>query len=66
MSRWARWRIALRQWACGLTGHDDLLAFGERRIFLRCCLCQRETAGFGYDDGTKPGRWKTETNGATK
>ena len=35
---------------CRLRGHDNLLHFGENRIFLRCTSCGRETPGWAIDD----------------
>lgn len=41
--------MTFRQFWCWLRrGHDDVLAFGYRRQFLRCTSCKRETAGIPY------------------
>lgn len=49
----------LRQFLCGLRGHDDVFAYGVRRTFLRCTSCGRETKGFDYNAArpklTQPG-----------
>lgn len=31
---------------CSLHGHDPVLAFGPREVFLRCANCGRRTAGW--------------------
>lgn len=36
----------LRQWVCGLHGHDHLLQFGRERLFLRCASCGHESPGW--------------------
>ena len=36
----------LRQWFCGLHGHDSLLQFERNRIFLQCASCGFETPGW--------------------
>lgn len=34
---------------CGLHGHDALLHFEDKRIFLRCATCGHETPGWAID-----------------
>jgi hypothetical protein len=36
----------LRQFLCGLHGHDALLHFGKGRISLQCTSCGYETPGW--------------------
>ena len=36
----------LRQWMCGLHGHDALVQFERDRMFLRCMSCGHETHGW--------------------
>jgi hypothetical protein len=36
----------VRQFICGLTGHDSLLHFGEGRVSLLCSSCGHETPGW--------------------
>ena len=36
----------LRQFICGLHGHDSLLHFGEGRVSLLCASCGHETPGW--------------------
>jgi hypothetical protein len=36
----------LRQWMCGLHGHDAVLRFEQNRLSLRCVACGYETAGW--------------------
>jgi len=36
----------LRQWACGIYGHDLMLKFDRAHIYLECCNCGHETPGF--------------------
>jgi hypothetical protein len=36
----------LRQFICGLHGHDALLHFGQGRISLQCTSCGYETPGW--------------------
>lgn len=42
----ARMTRRLRQWACGLRGHDALLHFDEGRISLLCYSCGYESPGW--------------------
>jgi hypothetical protein len=39
---WAR----LRQFYCGLHGHDHLLQFAAERMFLQCVSCGHESPGW--------------------
>lgn len=48
---WGLMRLALAmEWLnfllCSLHGHDAVLAFGPREVFLRCATCGRRTAGW--------------------
>jgi len=43
LHRAAAW---LQEACCGLHGHDLLLRFESRRVFLKCESCGRETAGW--------------------
>jgi hypothetical protein len=36
----------LRQWVCGLHGHDALLHFEQRRISLQCVSCGYQSPGW--------------------
>jgi len=52
----------LYQLFCSLRGHDELLEFEERRIFLRCVSCGHESPGWQVGKGaarqfgeTRPG-----------
>ena len=36
----------MRQFICGLHGHDSLLHFGEGRVSLLCSSCGHETPGW--------------------
>ena len=36
----------VRQFICGLNGHDSLLHFGEGRVSLLCSSCGHETPGW--------------------
>lgn len=38
--------VQLRQFICGLHGHDSLLHFGEGRVSLLCPSCGHETPGW--------------------
>ena len=38
----------MRQFICGLHGHDALLHFGEGRISLLCTTCGHETPGWEF------------------
>ena len=48
-------RIAdsVRQFFCGLHGHDDLLHFGEGKLSLHCVSCGYESPGWEVERGTK-------------
>ena len=41
----------VRQFICGLHGHDALLHFGEGRISLQCTYCGHETPGWDVNAG---------------
>ena len=36
----------VRQFICGLHGHDALLHFDQRHVSLRCVLCGHESPGW--------------------
>lgn len=38
--------MTLRQFLCGLHGHDALLQYEPGRLFLRCTSCGHETPGW--------------------
>jgi hypothetical protein len=40
----------VRQFVCGLHGHDALLQFAAGRMFLRCVSCGHETPGWNLDE----------------
>ena len=44
----------MRQFWCGLHGHDTLLQFEQDRMFLRCVSCGHETPGWDLNDVTPP------------
>lgn len=53
----------LRQFVCGLQGHETLLQFGRGRLSLRCVSCGHETPGWdiktratGHDTEPAPPR----------
>ena len=40
----------VRQFLCGLHGHDALLHFGQGRISLQCTSCGYETPGWELNE----------------
>jgi hypothetical protein len=36
----------MRQFVCGLQGHDSLLQFGRGRLSLKCVSCGHESPGW--------------------
>ena len=36
----------MKQWYCGLLGHDALMRFEKSRVCLRCTSCGHETPGW--------------------
>ena len=38
--------VWLREFYCGLHGHDNLMQFGKDRMFLQCASCGHETPGW--------------------
>ena len=40
----------MRQFICGLHGHDSLLHFGEGRMSLQCTSCGYETPGWDISE----------------
>jgi hypothetical protein len=45
--------IRLRQFICGLHGHDPMLHFDHQRMSLECATCGFETPGWELD-GRRP------------
>ena len=43
---WNRVFDVVRQFVCGLHGHDELLHFEPRRLSMRCTTCGHETPGW--------------------
>ncbi len=43
----------IRQFVCGLHGHDNLLQFERDRMYLRCVSCGHETPGWELSE-TRP------------
>lgn len=39
----------MRQFACGLRGHDALIQFEPNRLYLRCATCGHESQGWALD-----------------
>ena len=37
-----------REAMCGLRGHDFLLHFGSRRMWLECSICSHRTSGWHF------------------
>lgn len=44
----------LRQWICGLHGHDSLLHFEDGRMSLLCSSCGFESPGWELKGGIRP------------
>ena len=44
----------VRQFICGLHGHDALLHFGQGRLSLQCTSCGHETPGWDLKAGQLP------------
>jgi hypothetical protein len=42
--------LQLRQFMCGLHGHDSLLHFEQGRISLLCASCGHETPGWAIEE----------------
>jgi hypothetical protein len=40
----------LRQFMCGLHGHDSLVQFEQDRMYLRCVSCGHETHGWELNE----------------
>jgi hypothetical protein len=36
----------MRQFVCGLHGHDELLQFGDGRLSLKCASCGHDSPGW--------------------
>ena len=45
----------MRQFVCGLHGHDALLHFQEGRLSLQCTSCGYETPGWDLKTAQAPG-----------
>jgi len=43
---------AIRQFLCGLHGHDVLPQFDPNRMYLRCVSCGHESPGWALDGPT--------------
>ena len=43
-----------RELFCGLHGHDNLLQFGQDRMFLKCVSCGHESPGWELSDTPPP------------
>lgn len=52
-----RVRRAVREWLCGLAGHDDLQRAAPGRLYLECASCGRETPGIEVFDAKNHGRF---------
>ena len=46
MARFVTVAKQVRQFICGLHGHDALLHFEDRHVSLLCVLCGHETPGW--------------------
>ncbi len=46
MTRLDAYRLTIRQFFCGLRGHDAYLHFERDRISLRCVTCHHESPGW--------------------
>jgi hypothetical protein len=42
--------VRLNQFYCGLHGHDRLIQFEKRRMFLRCASCGHESPGWALTE----------------
>lgn len=47
----------VREAFCGLHGHDNLLQFGQDRMFLKCVSCGHESPGWELNE---PGPMKVD------
>jgi hypothetical protein len=50
----ARAAVQLRQFICGLRGHDALLHFEQGRMSLQCTSCGHETPGWDLRSAHRP------------
>jgi hypothetical protein len=48
-SVFSRLSQAVRQWLCGLRGHDTVLHFEDKRVMLRCTSCGHDSPGWHID-----------------
>lgn len=46
--------LQLRQFVCGLHGHDSLMHFEQGRISLLCASCGHETPGWDIKEAQTP------------
>jgi len=46
----ARMMESMRQFVCGMRGHDTLLHFEDERMSLRCVSCGHETPGWELNE----------------
>jgi hypothetical protein len=46
--------LQLRQFVCGLHGHDSLMHFEQGRISLQCASCGHETPGWDVKSSPLP------------
>jgi hypothetical protein len=46
----AQIRVRINQIYCGLHGHDRLIQFEKRRMFLRCVSCGHESPGWALNE----------------
>jgi hypothetical protein len=52
MARFVTVAKQVRQFICGLHGHDALLHFDNRHVSLLCVLCGHETPGWNVTGGS--------------
>jgi hypothetical protein len=50
----------MRQFICGLHGHDALLHFGQGRMSLQCTSCGYETPGWDINAESEPQALRTK------
>lgn len=46
----AQIRVRINQLYCGLHGHDRLIQFDKKRMFLRCVSCGHESPGWALNE----------------
>jgi len=52
----------VRQFMCGLHGHDQLMQFEKGRLYLQCASCGHESPGWDVTDTPPPMRRRDEAN----